>query len=387
METSRPPPPSEAPDRNGRGTESFPNSSLSPSLEGAVGHLDETGKSLVRIYSNGNKISPSPSPSSFPTTAPTPPPSLLPASPSSTSIPLQITSSQLGSFLLTREPPSDHQSQEPIQAKTAWRGILNSYNETRLQFPPVDEADRPITTTTTASSFLFMKQRPLPTPRQNGAKRTKSQSHLEAPERDPEFMYPEWLGSARDGGSPERNKTMGRDKTTGGDGEEVDYDGGSYESGRAGNHLPEGERQEESPWREVTYFRNPLEQSQTYSAPYEPESNNNQDAPERESGGVLSPPGAGAGTNGEEPHPGVYASPQLESQGLADVISRGRIDSVMYVYFGDKFNDYHKEEIAGRIIQVSFLKSFVGSPQSSSSPPPRILLSEEPGWHLTRFLR
>ena len=43
----------------------------------------------------------------------------------------------------------------------------------------------------------------------------------------------------------------------------------------------------------------------------------------------------------------------MPQSGLADVISRGRIDSVMYVYFGDKFNDYHKEEIAGRIIQVS----------------------------------
>jgi hypothetical protein len=42
----------------------------------------------------------------------------------------------------------------------------------------------------------------------------------------------------------------------------------------------------------------------------------------------------------------------ITQNGLADVISRGRIDSVMYVYFGDKYNDYHKEEIAGRIIQV-----------------------------------
>lgn len=44
--------------------------------------------------------------------------------------------------------------------------------------------------------------------------------------------------------------------------------------------------------------------------------------------------------------------PSLDN-GLADVISRGRIDSVMYVYFGDKYNDDHKEEIAGRVIQVS----------------------------------
>ena len=43
----------------------------------------------------------------------------------------------------------------------------------------------------------------------------------------------------------------------------------------------------------------------------------------------------------------------LPQPGLADVISRGRIDSVMYVYFGEKYNDYHKEEVAGRIIQVS----------------------------------
>lgn len=45
----------------------------------------------------------------------------------------------------------------------------------------------------------------------------------------------------------------------------------------------------------------------------------------------------------------------IEAQdGLADVISRGRIDSVMYVYFGDKYgNDDHKEEIAGRVIQVN----------------------------------
>ncbi|CAG7818185.1 unnamed protein product, partial [Allacma fusca] len=54
--------------------------------------------------------------------------------------------------------------------------------------------------------------------------------------------------------------------------------------------------------------------------------------------------------------PGTSSLPGSQS-GLADVISRGRIDSVMYVYFGDKFNDYHKEEVAGRIIQVSSFDS------------------------------
>lgn len=45
----------------------------------------------------------------------------------------------------------------------------------------------------------------------------------------------------------------------------------------------------------------------------------------------------------------------IAQNGLADVISRGRIDSVMYVYFGDRYNnDYHREEVAGRVIQVSY---------------------------------
>jgi len=48
------------------------------------------------------------------------------------------------------------------------------------------------------------------------------------------------------------------------------------------------------------------------------------------------------------------AQSELFQSGLADVISRGRIDSVMYVYFGEKLADYHKEQVAGRIIQVSW---------------------------------
>ncbi len=74
--------------------------------------------------------------------------------------------------------------------------------------------------------------------------------------------------------------------------------------------------------------------------------------PERESsgGGQRESPD---GERGRSQMPGE--TPTEENNGLADVISRGRIDSVMYVYFGDKFNDYHKEEAAGRIIQVSHL--------------------------------
>lgn len=60
--------------------------------------------------------------------------------------------------------------------------------------------------------------------------------------------------------------------------------------------------------------------------------------------------GGGGGVVSTESPQAIIA----QQSGLADVISRGRIDSVMYVYFGDKLNDYHTEEIAGRVIQVSF---------------------------------
>lgn len=66
------------------------------------------------------------------------------------------------------------------------------------------------------------------------------------------------------------------------------------------------------------------------------------------------------GSGGGNGNGGVVSteSPQAiiaQQSGLADVISRGRIDSVMYVYFGDKLNDYHTEEIAGRVIQVNWI--------------------------------
>lgn len=78
---------------------------------------------------------------------------------------------------------------------------------------------------------------------------------------------------------------------------------------------------------------------------------------ERESRNIIGPSkltsnGGGGGDLGVV----STESPQAiiaQQSGLADVISRGRIDSVMYVYFGDKLNDYHTEEIAGRVIQVN----------------------------------
>lgn len=81
------------------------------------------------------------------------------------------------------------------------------------------------------------------------------------------------------------------------------------------------------------------------------------------SNGVVSVNGEGREESGEEvgvPRRGNVSrggdTPEavIAGSGMADVISRGRIDSVMYVYFGDRYNDDRREEVAGRVIQVNF---------------------------------
>lgn len=164
----------------------------------------------------------------------------------------------------------------------------------------------------------------------------------------PMMLYPEWLSS---GGVYPDDSTNGTGEYYG----ESEYE--NLINSNENNGGNPGERQEENPVRRMQFRKRIntefLERVANQSWQNRLKLREQQvirESTERESriAASLAAVSAEANAMSTENPEAIIAQ-----NGLADVISRGRIDSVMYVYFGDKYNDYHKEEIAGRIIQVS----------------------------------